>query len=106
MKEAIIEISSKRMGMSIVVDSDAKLHGIITDGDLRRGLEKWGEKFLSHRAEDVMTPKPRTISGNVLAAKVLSIMEEHSITSLIVLGQEERIEGIVHLHDLLRSGIV
>jgi arabinose-5-phosphate isomerase len=53
-----------------------------------------------------MTPKPRTISGNVLAAKVLSIMEEHSITSLIVLGQEERIEGIVHLHDLLRSGIV
>jgi arabinose-5-phosphate isomerase len=106
MKEAIIEISSKRMGMSIVVDSDSKLHGIITDGDLRRGLEKWGEEFLSHRAEDVMTPKPRTISGNVLAAKVLSIMEEHSITSLIVLGQEERIEGIVHLHDLLRSGIV
>jgi arabinose-5-phosphate isomerase len=106
MKDAIIEISSKRMGMTTVVNSNSQVQGIITDGDLRRGLEKWGEKFLAHKAEDVMTRNPKTVTADTLAVKALSVMENHSITSLIVLGPDGRAEGIVHLHDLLKSGIV
>jgi arabinose-5-phosphate isomerase len=106
MKDAIIEISSKRLGMTAVVNSDSKMEGIITDGDLRRGLAKWGEKFLSHRAQDVMTRNPKTITRETLAVKALSIMEENSITSLIVLSPDGRVEGVVHLHDILKSGIV
>ncbi len=106
MKDAILEISSKRLGVTTVIDDDARLRGILTDGDLRRGLEKWGEKFLSHRAEDVMTRNPKTITGNILAVKALSIMEKYSITSLIAVDHDGRTKGVVHLHDILRSGIV
>lgn len=106
MKEAIIEISSKRLGMTAVVDSTYKLQGIITDGDLRRGLEKWGEKLFPLKAENIMTLNPKTITKDILAVKAISIMEKHSITSLIVLGADGKIEGVVHLHDLLKSGIV
>ncbi len=106
MKEAIIEISSKRLGMTAVVDNTSKLQGIITDGDLRRGLEKWGEKLFPLKAENVMALNPKTITKDTLAVKAISIMEKHSITSLIVLDSDDKIEGIVHLHDLLKSGIV
>jgi len=106
MKDAIIEISSKRLGMTVVTESDFSLQGIITDGDLRRGLEKWGDKFFSLRAEDVMTRNPKTIMKDTLALKAVSIMEKYSITSLIVLDVDGKIEGIVHLHDILKSGIV
>ncbi len=106
MKDAIIEISSKRLGMTTVISSASKLQGIITDGDLRRGLEKWGEKFFSLKAEDVMTHNPKTITRDILAVKAISIMEKYSITSLIVLDPDGKAEGIVHLHDLLKSGIV
>ncbi len=106
MKDAIIEISSKRLGMTTVISSASKLQGIITDGDLRRGLEKWGEKFFSLKAEDVMTHNPKTITRDILAVKAISIMEKYSITSLIVLDPDGKAEGVVHLHDLLKSGIV
>jgi arabinose-5-phosphate isomerase len=106
MKDAIIEISSKRLGMTTVINSASKVQGIITDGDLRRGLEKWGEKFFSLKAEDVMTHNPKTITRDILVVKAISIMEKHSITSLIVLDPDGKAEGIVHLHDLLKSGIV
>jgi arabinose-5-phosphate isomerase len=106
MKDAIIEISCKRLGMAAVIDSDHNMRGIITDGDLRRGLEKWGEKFLSLMVEDVFTHDPKTISKNTLAVKALSIMENYSITSLIIVDKENKIEGVVHLHDILKSGIV
>ncbi len=106
MKDAIIEISSKRLGMTTVISSASKLQGIITDGDLRRGLEKWGEKFFSLKAEDVMTHNPKTITRDTLAVKAISIMEKYSITSLIVLDPDGKAEGIVHLHDLLKFGIV
>jgi arabinose-5-phosphate isomerase len=106
MKDAIIEISSKRLGMTIVTDSDFRLQGIITDGDLRRGLEKWGDKFFSLSAEDVMTRNPKTIMRDTLAVKAISIMEKYSITSLIVLDPGGKVEGIVHLHDILKSGVV
>ncbi len=104
-KEAIFEISTKRLGITAVTDSDSRLKGVITDGDLRRGLEKWGEDLFSLRAGDVMTHKPRTITGNVLAAKAVSIMEKYAITVLVVVDSENNIEGIIHLHDLLKAGI-
>ncbi|MEN8262118.1 MAG: KpsF/GutQ family sugar-phosphate isomerase [Nitrospirota bacterium] len=106
MREAIIEISSKRLGITTVVDDDSRLMGIITDGDLRRGLEKWGEDFFSHKAGDVMTHKPKVLSKNTLAAKAVAVMEKHSITVLVVADEKNNIDGIIHLHDLLRAGIV
>ncbi|MBI5025729.1 MAG: CBS domain-containing protein, partial [Nitrospirae bacterium] len=106
MKDAIIEISSKRLGITTVVDRDFKLQGVITDGDLRRGLEKWGEGFFSLKAEDVMTRDSKTITRDILAAKALSIMESYSITALVVLDSNSRVDGIIHLHDILRAGIV
>jgi arabinose-5-phosphate isomerase len=106
MKEAIIEISSKRLGITAVVDSAFKLKGVITDGDLRRGLEKWSEEFFSLKAGDVMTRKPKTITKNMLAAKAVALMEKYSITVLMVTDDENKVAGVLHLHDLLKAGIV
>lgn len=106
MREAIIEISSKRLGITTVVDDDSMLMGIITDGDLRRGLEKWGEDFFSLRAGDVMTHRPKVLSKNILAAKAVAVMEKYSITVIVVADEKNNIDGIIHLHDLLKAGIV
>ncbi len=106
MKDAIMEISSKRMGITTVTDNDSRMTGIITDGDLRRGLEKFGEKFFSLKAEDVMTKNPKTLTRDVLAVKAVEIMEQYSITSLVILDPDGKAEGIVHLHDLLKKGIM
>jgi len=106
MIKAVVEISSKRLGVTIVTDIDKRILGIITDGDLRRGIEKWGKAFFDMRAEDVMTGNPKTISEDELAVKALSIMERHSITSLVVPDEQGRVKGIIHLHDILKKGIV
>jgi len=106
MKDAIIEISSKRLGITAVVDIDSKLTGVLTDGDLRRGLEKWGEELFSLKAEEVMTFKSKTVTTNMLAAKALSIMEKYSITCLVVSDDGDKVDGVLHLHDLLKAGIV
>lgn len=105
MAAAVMEISSKRLGIAIVVDADNKILGIITDGDLRRGIEKWGKAFFDMKAGEVMTKNPKTINGDELAAKALSIMETHSITALTVPDKEGKAEGVIHLHDILRKGI-
>ncbi|GBE03802.1 arabinose 5-phosphate isomerase KdsD [bacterium BMS3Abin09] len=106
MKDAIIEISSKRLGITAVVDSGKKLKGVLTDGDLRRGLEKWGEGLFSLKAEEVMTLNSKTVNTKILAAKALAIMEKHSITCLVVSDGGEKVDGVIHLHDLLKAGIV
>lgn len=106
MKDAIIEISCKRLGITAVTDGEGKLQGVITDGDLRRGLEKWSEGFFSLSASEVMTPRPKTIPKKILAAKAVALMEKYSITVLIVADNENNIEGVIHLHDLLKAGIV
>ena len=106
MKEAIMEISSKRLGITSVIDNNGKLIGVITDGDLRRGLERWGADFFSLKAGDVMTHRPKTIRKNMLAAKAVALMEKYSITVLVVADDEDNVEGIIHLHDLLKAGIV
>lgn len=106
MTDAVMVISSKRLGMTIVAGADNKLLGILTDGDLRRGIQKWGKTFFDMKAGEVMSRNPKTISEDELAAKALSIMENRSITSLVVPDEEGRAKGIIHLHDILKQGIV
>lgn len=106
MKETLLEITSKRLGVTAVTDSQGDLIGVITDGDLRRGLENKGDLF-QLKAKDIMTRNPKTIAADALAARAVAVMEELSITSLFILqnGGQKPV-GIVHLHDLLKAGIV
>ena len=107
-KEALFEMTSKRLGVTGVVDSAKNLIGVITDGDLRRGLQTHGDGILSKRTDEVMTLGPRTIAKDVLAAQALAVMEENSlrpITSLFVLDADRKPVGIIHLHDILKTGI-
>lgn len=106
MKETLLEITSKRLGVTGVVDGRGELVGVITDGDLRRGLEGKGDIFL-FKAKELMSRNPKTITAEELATQAVSIMEQHSITSLFILENGGRKpKGIVHLHDLLKAGIV
>ena len=100
----ILEITSKRLGCTCVMSPEGKLEGIITDGDLRRLIEKRHDVW-ELKAKDVMTRDPKCIREGMLAAKALHLMEEHSITQLIVLNAEGSPVGIVHLHDILKAGI-
>ena len=106
MTRAVVEISSKRLGLTIVIDNDQKVLGIVTDGDVRRGIEKWDKALFDMKAGDVMSKNPKMISEDELAAKALSIMENHSITALIVPDEDGKAKGIIHLHDILKQGIV
>lgn len=106
MVEAVMEISSKRLGIAVVADETKKVLGILTDGDLRRGIEKWGRDFFDMKAGEVMTRNPKMINEDELAAKALGIMEKHSITSIVVPDDEGHAKGIIHLHDILKKGIV
>lgn len=103
MRNVLDEMSSKKLGMTCVTDKDENLLGIITDGDLRRALQKFGKDFLRKKARDCMTERPLTIDKNNLATKALHIMEENKVTSLIVRDKKGKIEGIIHLHDLWRT---
>ena len=105
MKEAMEEMSAKRMGMTTVVDADGRLAGIITDGDLRRQQLVVGS-LLERRAGECMTREPLCIAADDLAAKALSVMEAHAITSLIIRDQHRRPSGIIRLQDILRAKIV
>jgi arabinose-5-phosphate isomerase len=106
MSKTMLEMSSKRLGHTVVLDNEGRTVGIVTDGDLRRGLEKWGGRLFELTAREVMTKNPKIISEEELAAKALSIMESNSITALVVPDDEGRPVGIIHLHDILRQGIV
>jgi arabinose-5-phosphate isomerase len=104
-KDVIFEISSKKLGMTTVVDSRGKLLGVITDGDIRRLLESESAP-MRLKAADVMTRKPKVIAMGGLAAKAVQIMEQFSITVLVVVDGRRRVAGVVHLHDLLKAGVV
>ncbi|OGW39347.1 MAG: D-arabinose 5-phosphate isomerase [Nitrospirae bacterium RBG_13_39_12] len=106
MSKTVLEMSSKRLGHTVVIDSEGRLAGVITDGDVRRGLEKWGGKLFEMTAGKVMTKNPKTVSAEELAAKAVSIMESCSITALVVPDNKGRPVGFIHLHDILRQGIV
>jgi len=99
MTDVIYEMSSKGLGMTTVV-ADGKLVGLLSDGDLRRLLEKEGARALAKTAGEAMHPNPLTIAANEFAAEALRRMEERKITSLIVVNGEGQIEGVIHLHDL------
>ena len=102
-KDVIVEISSKRLGVTAVTENNQVI-GIVTDGDLRRMLES-GKNIESLSAQDIMTKSPKTIAANVLAVEALEQMQNNNITQLIVTKNEEYL-GVIHLHDLLKEGIV
>ncbi|MBN1625596.1 MAG: KpsF/GutQ family sugar-phosphate isomerase [Deltaproteobacteria bacterium] len=99
-KEAIMEMDTKGMGATTVVDEEYRLTGILTDGDLRRALIKYGN-INSLKVEDVMTVSPKSIDEESPSAEALGLMEMCGITHLVVLDRDSRLRGILHLHDLL-----
>jgi arabinose-5-phosphate isomerase len=105
-KETLLEITSKRLGVTGVVDKKGELVGVITDGDLRRAMERVKD-IRRTVAGDIMTRNPKAISSTGLAAEALAVMERHRITSLFILDAGSRSPaGIIHLHDLLKAGVV
>jgi arabinose-5-phosphate isomerase len=105
MRDVIYEMSSKGLGMTSVVDSHQTLAGIITDGDLRRHMAR-GPGIMELTARQVMTRDPVSIPPTTLAAEALNIMERRKITSIVVVDGENRVAGVVHLHDLWRTQLV
>ena len=107
MPDVIAEMSRKRFGMTCVVDTGDRLVGIITDGDLRRHMiaaqQGGGRSILDQKAADVMTRNPVTVTRGTLAVEALRVMEERRITSIVVVGSNQEVEGIIHLHDLWRT---
>lgn len=105
MPDVIYEMSRKKLGVTAVVEGE-RLVGIISDGDLRRLLERKGKDVLDMSAEECMIRDPKTVSGEEFAATALAIMEERKITSLVVVDEGMKLEGIVHLHDLWGTEMV
>jgi len=105
MPDVIYEMSRKKLGMTTVVDEE-RLLGVISDGDLRRVLEKRGKDALDLTARDCMTRTPKTVGPQEFAAAALARMEEKKITSVVVVDESQRVLGIVHLHDLWGTGMV
>jgi arabinose-5-phosphate isomerase len=105
MPDVIYEMSRKKMGVTAVVDGE-RLIGVISDGDLRRLLEKRGKDAMDLTAHEAMTPDPKVIGGAEFAATALAMMEEKKITSLMVVDSDGKLEGIVHLHDLWTTELV
>jgi arabinose-5-phosphate isomerase len=107
MPDVIHQMSSKRLGMTCVVDAEGRLAGVFTDGDLRRLMvARPPNAVLALSAGEAMTPKPLTISRTMLAVEALRIMETHKITSVVVVDGDRRVEGVVHLHDLWRTQMI
>ncbi len=105
MSEVIYEMSRKGLGITTVIE-DGRLVGIISDGDLRRLLEHRGKDILDLTAGECMTRSPKTVPPDMFAAQALDILEQKKITSLVVVGEGDRVEGIVHLHDLWGTELV
>jgi arabinose-5-phosphate isomerase len=104
--EVLAEMTSKRLGMTVVADGAGDVAGIITDGDLRRALER-PDDVRRLRARDLMTREPKTIAGSALASQAWAFLEQRRITSLLVLVEGTRKPaGVIHLHDILRAGVV
>jgi arabinose-5-phosphate isomerase len=100
MPDAFHEMSAKKLGMTTIVNADGTLAGILTDGDLRRLMEKHGGATLGMNVSQCMNPTPQTVKANVLASEALTLMEKRRITSVVVVDDAKRVLGVVHLHDL------
>lgn len=103
-KDVILEMNRKRFGAVCIVDDNGKLKGIITEGDLRREIEK-GEAILQSKASLIMSTNPKVVSDQTLAVEALAILEEHNILQIITVDEEQKPIGMIHLHDLLDAGI-
>lgn len=109
LKEALLEITQKGLGMTVIVDEDNRVTGVFTDGDLRRALDNDKNKDIDiHNTviEKLMTPNCRTINADMLAAEALQLMDKYKINALPVTDQKNRLIGAINMHDLLRAGVV
>jgi arabinose-5-phosphate isomerase len=106
MKDVLFEMTRKRLGLTTVASEDAVLLGIISDGDLRRQMEKHGYSLLDRTAAECMTRNPVLVGRRELATRALALLEERKITSLLVTDERGRIEGVLHLHDLWKTGMI
>ena len=100
LSDVIYEMSRKGLGMTTVVDDEDRLVGVVSDGDVRRFLQKEGNRALEFTAAEAMSGNPITIIGKELATKALNLMESHKITCLVVTDGQEHVEGVVHIHNL------
>jgi arabinose-5-phosphate isomerase len=105
LSQTLIEMTQKGLGITTVINNDDKLTGVFTDGDLRRAIDKRID--INHALiKDVMSPNPTTINPNMLVAEAVGLMERQSITALIVANEEQQPIGVIHMHDILRAGIL
>ena len=105
LRQAVLEMSRGRMGMTAVVDSAERLRGVFTDGDLRRALDKVKD-FAAAMVIDVMTPAPRAIRPHALAVEAVQLMERHKVNQLLVVDEQERVVGALNMHDLFRAKVI
>ena len=105
LKEVIVEMTSKRLGVTAVITQDKKIIGIITDGDLRRMLNNHPNPN-GVTAEEIMTLQPKTIGINNKAVEALELMRSNSISQLLVINDNGHYQGVIHIHDLIREGLI
>lgn len=105
MKETLKEMSAKKLGITLVCDASGRLTGIVTDGDLRRTFEK-ESNAMNKKAGEIMSGRPRTIDPKAMGGTAVKIMEENKITSIAIVSEGGKPTGVIHLHDLLRAGVV
>lgn len=103
LKEALVEMTQKKLGMTTIIDKQGKLAGIFTDGDVRRSFDT--NVDINTKIHEVMSKNPKTISKKMLAVDALRMMKNHKITSLVILNEQDQPHGIVHIHDILRAGV-
>ncbi|MGC8529955.1 MAG: KpsF/GutQ family sugar-phosphate isomerase [Leptospirillia bacterium] len=109
LRDVIVEMTAKKLGMTTVIDSRGILMGILTDGDLRRALDRSGSSapsILDIPAQSVMTTTPVTLDPSTLASEALTLMETRQITSVVVVHADRTVVGVLHIHDLLRAGVL
>ena len=106
LRDCLFEMTKKRLGMTTVVDGENRLLGVISDGDLRRLMERFGASVLSVPAEQAMTRTPRIIAPREIATRALDMMETNKITALVVIDDQRHVEGVIHLHDLWKTEMV
>ncbi|MDG1693932.1 MAG: KpsF/GutQ family sugar-phosphate isomerase [Porticoccaceae bacterium] len=105
LQNALLEMTEKGFGMTTIVDKQGRLLGVFTDGDLRRAIDS-NVNLSSALIKDVMSANPKTINQNILAAEALNIMQQSSITAVIVENEKKQPVGVVHMHDILRAGVI
>jgi arabinose-5-phosphate isomerase len=104
-KQAVLEMSRGRMGMTAVLGAGDEVRGIFTDGDLRRALDRV-MNFDTARVTEVMTPRPRTIRPEALAVEAVQLMERHKVNQLLVVDERGRLVGALNMHDLFRAKVI